>query len=230
VIKLWPNLQSIKRTIYHLRFNIYYPASMKKHRRLFVFTILITLLIALLVIAGREKCPSAGLALTEQSRKFYRLKNRTSMPQPGDFNPNVSLSALLQPGPDVDRWSSTQAAVVEGYVVSVAPGPLELTNCYIPGRRDTHIHIGLRADAPPAEQVVLETTPRLEDWAQEQGWDWSAEALKATLTGRKVRFEGWLMFDESHAGESENMAPRRPGNWRATAWEVHPVTSFQILE
>ncbi len=203
---------------------------MMKPRRLLIFAILLPLLITLAIIAGREKCPIAGLALTEQSRRFYGLKNRTSIPLPTDFNPNVSLAALLQSGPDTDRWSSTQAASVEGFVVSVAPGPLELTNCYVPGRRDTHIHIGTRPDAPPHEQLVLETTPRMEEWARRQGWDWSAETLKTTLTGRRVRFRGWLMFDESHAGESENIAPRRPGNWRATAWEVHPVTGFEILE
>lgn len=217
-------------TIYHLPFTIYYPASMTKARKLLIFAVLAASVIILLMLAGREKCPSSGLALSEDRRRFHRLKNRTSIPQQSDFNSNVTLSALLQPGADADRWSPTQAASVEGFVVSVAPGPLELTNCYIPGRRDIHIHIGQRPDSPPTEQVVLETTPRIEDWAKQRGWDWSAETLKATLTGRRVRFQGWLMFDESHAGESENIAPRRPGNWRATAWEVHPVTGFEILE
>lgn len=199
-------------------------------RRLLIFAVLLASVIVLVLVAGREKCPSSGFALTQDRRRFHRLKNRTSIPQPADFNSNVTLSALLQPGADADRWSSTQAALVEGFVVSVAPGPLELTNCYLPGRRDLHIHIGRRSDSPPTEQVVLETTPRMEDWAKQQGLDWSAETLKATLTGHRVRFQGWLMFDESHAGESENIAPRRPGNWRATAWEVHPVTGFEIVE
>jgi hypothetical protein len=70
----------------------------------------------------------------------------------------------------------------------------------------------------------------MEDWAKLQGSDWSAVALYDKLLGRRVRFEGWLFFDTSHAGESENIAAGRRGNWRATAWEIHPVTKFEIIE
>lgn len=203
---------------------------MAHRQRLVIFLLLGVFVVTLLVIAGRTSCPSSGLGLTQELRRFYSLKNRTTLPQPSDFNNSVTLKALLEPGPDWNRWSATQAASVEGFVVSVASGPLELTNCHVPGRRDTHIHIGLKPDAPPSEQVVLETTPRMEDWATRQGWDWSAATLRKNLLGRRVRFEGWLMFDESHAGESENIAPLRPGNWRATAWEIHPVTKFEILQ
>jgi hypothetical protein len=41
--------------------------------------------------------------------------------------------------------------------------------------------------------------------------------------------EGWLLFDREHAGESENTAPGRAANWRATAWELHPVTKIEII-
>jgi hypothetical protein len=203
---------------------------MKHSRLIVVFAILIAALIAIAFVAGRRYCPSEGLALTQQTRDFHRLKNRTTPPQPTDFDDSVTLASLLRPGEDGSRWSTSRAARVEGYVVSVAAGPLELTNCYVPGRRDTHIHVGLRPDSPPSEQVVLETTPRLEDWAKHQGRDWSAGSLYDKLLGRRVRFEGWLFFDTSHAGESENIAPGRPGNWRATSWEIHPVTKFEIIE
>ena len=203
---------------------------MKRSKLIVLFAISIAALISSALVAGRRYCPSAGLALTQQTRDFHRLKNRTAAPQSTDFDTRVTLESLLLPGEDRARWSSSRAARVEGYVVSVAAGPLELTNCYVPGRRDTHIHIGRHPNSPPSEQVVLETTPRIEDWATAQGWDWSAVALYDKLLGRKVRFEGWLFFDTSHAGESENMAPARPGNWRATAWEIHPVTKFEIIE
>jgi hypothetical protein len=203
---------------------------MKRTRLIILFAILIAALLATAYFAGSRHCPSDGLALTQQTRAFYRLKNRTAPPQPTDFDSSVTLERLLLPGEDRARWSTSRAARVEGYVVSVAAGPLEFTNCYVPSRRDTHIHIGLRPDSPPSEQVVLETTPRMEDWARDQGWDWSAVSLYDKLLGRRVRFEGWLFFDTSHAGESENIAPGRAGNWRATAWEIHPVTKFEIIE
>ena len=203
---------------------------MKRSRLFILLAILFAALIAAAFVAGRRYCPSAGLAVTQQTRDFYRLKNRTAPPQLADFDTTVTLESLLLPGEDSARWSSSRAARVEGYVVSVAAGPLELTNCYVPGRRDTHIHIGRHRDSPPSEQVVLETTPRMEDWATDQGWDWSAVSLYNKLLGRRVRFEGWLFFDTSHASESENLAPGRRGNWRATAWEIHPVTKFEIIE
>jgi hypothetical protein len=108
-------------------------------------------------------------------------------------------------------------------VVSISSGPLEAANCYC--RRDIHIMLAPRADAPAREQVVLEVTPRMETTKE-----WSLEKLQRELTGGRVRFEGWLFFDALHAGESENTAPGRVNNWRATAWELHPVTKIEILK
>jgi len=159
---------------------------------------------------------------------MHRLKNRTAIPQSADFDNEVTLPKLLQPGDDSKRWSQTRAAKVEGYVVSVANGPLELTNCYLPCSRDIHIHVGLRPDAPPREQVVLEVTPRMREWASQQGQDWSEETLKATLLGHWRSFEGWLFYDSHHADEAENTTPGHPDNWRATAWEIHPITKLEV--
>ncbi len=141
----------------------------------------------------------------------------------------MTLSTLLQPGDDSSRWSTSRAATVEGYVVSVAKGPLELVNCYVPCKRDTHIHIGLRPDSPTREQLVLEITPPMEAWARGQGLDWSEEKLEDNLLGRWCLFEGWLFFDSHHAGESENVAPGASHNWRATAWEIHPITKLEVI-
>jgi len=49
------------------------------------------------------------------------------------------------------------------------------------------------------------------------------------LVGHWCEFEGWLYFDVGHAEESEHNAPHDPGNWRATAWELHPVTKITIV-
>src|SRR5688500_5394575 len=68
----------------------------------------------------------------------------------------------------------------------------------------------------------------MQDWARSQGWDWSADNLKQNLLGRWCRFEGWLFFDKTHDGESENIAPGREANCRATAWEIHPITRFAL--
>jgi len=38
-----------------------------------------------------------------------------------------------------------------------------------------------------------------------------------------------MRFDAEHQGESENTATERAENWRATAWEIHPVTSIEVV-
>jgi hypothetical protein len=177
----------------------------------------------------RPGCPASGLALTPGAREAARLKNRDSLPRPEDFDQRVTLATLTEPGDDRRRWSEARAAAVEGYVVEVKRAGAEAANCFSPTGRDTHIHLAARPEAPARETVVLEVTPRLERWAARQGLDWSEAALRRDLLGRWCRFEGWLFFDAGHAGESENLAPGAKGNWRATAWEVHPVTRLAAL-
>jgi hypothetical protein len=182
---------------------------------------------ALLVLA--RNCPSVGIALTSRARNLHRLKNRTVFPQAADFDSRVTLDALLQPGDDCNRWSPNHAARIQGYVIDVAYAGPEATNCFNPCRRDVHILIANRKDAPKTEQVVVEVTPNLRDWAGEQGIDWSERVLQQQLVGHWCEFEGWLYFDLGHAEESENTAAHRRGNWRATAWEIHPVTKIRVV-
>ncbi len=47
--------------------------------------------------------------------------------------------------------------------------------------------------------------------------------------GRWVKVRSWMLFDVEHLNEAENTAPGR-GNWRATAWEIHPVASVEVVE
>ncbi|HEV7890594.1 MAG TPA: hypothetical protein VGP08_08145 [Pyrinomonadaceae bacterium] len=167
--------------------------------------------------------------MSADARAFNRLKNRAESPRAGDFDSRVTLAELLRPGEDRVRWSASCAAAFEGYVVAVRAGGVESANSFSLVRRDTHIEVGLRPDSPPRERVIVEVTPRLRDWAKGQGMDWSGDALARELTGRRCRFEGWLLFDVNHAGESENVRPGAQTNWRATAWELHPVTAIKVL-
>ena len=170
-----------------------------------------------------------GISFSRRMQVLNRLKNRTALPQEKDYNDEVSLSALLQPSDDRERWSETSAARVEGYVVSVRGGSIESANCYSLFRRDTHISLALSKDASPRTCVELEVTPRIREWAKEQGWDWSTDALARELVGHWCQFEGWLLYDTGHDEESENINQGGVKNWRATAWEIHPVTSIKII-
>ncbi len=200
-----------------------------RSRKLLLLAVGTALLVIGVLVLSRN-CPSVGLALTTKARALHQLKNRTALPEPSDFNRQVSLSELLKPGDDSSRWSTQQAARIEGYVIDIAYARPEATNCFIPCRRDIHIVVANRKGAPQNEQIILEVTPNLREWAAERGRDWSEAALKSQLLGHWVEFEGWLYFDVGHAQEAENTAPRNPENWRATAWEIHPVTNFTVIQ
>lgn len=191
-----------------------------------VFLPLLLLGSALLILS--RNCPRAGLALTTKAKTLHSLKNRKQIPQASDFDLQVSLESLLATGDDTARWSTQRAARIEGYVVAVADTRPEAANCFLPCRRDIHINLAQREDALQNQQAVLEVSPNLQEWATTQGWDWSVPALRAQLLHHWCEFEGWLYFDEGHADQSENTAPQNSTNWRATAWEIHPVTSIRI--
>lgn len=197
-------------------------------RRVFVAGVVIAVLLTLWLVLARN-CPSAGLALTSRARYLHRLKNRTAFPQAADFDSRITLEALLQPGDDTNRWSTGHAATIQGLVIDVAYARPEATNCFSPCRRDIHVLLANHKDAPKSEQMVIEVTPNLYDWAAERGIDWSEPTLQAQLVGHWCEFEGWLYFDVGHAEESENTAAHNPNNWRATAWELHPVTKIAVI-
>jgi hypothetical protein len=191
--------------------------------------IALSLLIVISIILLQLNIMPYGISFSKHMRALNKLKNRTLLPREPDYDDRVTLDTLLQPGDDRARWSEAAAARVEGYVVSVRDGSIESANCYSLFRRDTHIEVALNRDASPQERVELEVTPRIREWARRQGWDWSTAALNKDLVGRWCHFEGWLLFDTGHDEESENTKPGRSKNWRATAWEIHPVTSIEII-
>lgn len=202
---------------------------MKRQRRL-LFLLLLSALLAGACFFIQAHCPSRGLSFSPNQAAQVRLKNRAVLPQEADFDPHVTLASLLQVGDDRARWSSARAARIEGYVVAVTKGGIESANCFSLSRRDTHIEVALYPEAPQRERVILEVTPCLRQLMQQQGQDWSISALRQWLIGRQCRFEGWLFFDSAHAGEAEHTAPSNEHNWRATAWEIHPVTSIEVIE
>jgi hypothetical protein len=199
-----------------------------KSSKLITFSLVALALVAMLFIA-QSSCPTRGITLSAEKEAFVRRKNSAALPQEADFDGRVRLETLLQPLDDRGRWAEARAVAVEGYVVGVGAGGIEAANCFSPLRRDTHLYLSTKRDALPRERLVAEVTPRIRDWARQHGRDWSEAALRRELSGRWCRVEGWLLFDREHAEEAENTAPGRAGNWRATAWEIHPVTNIEVL-
>jgi hypothetical protein len=174
-------------------------------------------------------CPLEGNAQTEARRQRNREKNRVTVPTPSEIDNTVTLAAMLAPGDDRTRWQSDRGAAVVGFVVDVKPGSNETVNCGASGiaNTDVHIELALNAQATAKRQrVIVEVSPRWREFVATQGRDWSTAALRAQLEGRCARFFGWLFFDEEHDDEAENTTPAGDNNWRATAWELHPVVQI----
>lgn len=176
-------------------------------------------------------CGLTGNAPSPIAQQLNYMKNRSRNPKPKDIKPSITLEAVLAAGKDTHRWSDNSAAEIEGFVFDVKPGGIESTNCLAQNLldRDTHIEIvPSMDDSGPTRRMIVEVTPRLRAIARAQGLDWSTEALQV-LKGHKVKIKGWMLFDFEHIDESENTAPRARDNWRATAWEIHPVTDITVL-
>jgi hypothetical protein len=176
-------------------------------------------------------CPPEGSAKSERIANLNRLKNRLTFPQAKDFDTTITLKKILTPGNDEARWNVLKAAKITGYVYDVKPGGIETCNCKEKeiGDRDTHIELVIDPMSNgKIQRVIVEVTPRIRELMKSKGENWNTKKLRDDLLGRWVTFEGWLLFDEEHANQAENTNPGRERNWRATAWEVHPVTNFKI--
>jgi hypothetical protein len=181
-------------------------------------------------------CPLEGTAKSVKGKQLDRLKDRYNTPTAQDVDDQVTLAAMVAPGEDSERFDEGRAATVVGFVRDVMPGGKgETCNCNSKNLidMDTHVPIALTEDAPAIQQVIVEVTPRVRFLNKQKNVDWSTDALASSETGIKgkwVRFTGWLMFDTMHVNGAENTNPGDPKNWRATCWEIHPITAMTILD
>jgi hypothetical protein len=176
-------------------------------------------------------CGMEGDARSPGVQALNRLKNRYAAPQ--QIDPAITLAAILAPGRDTGRWKVKQGAEIVGYVSDVKVGGIESTNCHArsANERDTHIELVLDPMVgSPTQRVIVEVTPRWRAIMAAQEVDWSTRALRDRLLGRWIKVRGWMLFDVEHQNASENTAPGRERNWRATAWEIHPITSIEVVQ
>jgi len=174
-----------------------------------------------------EDCPDIGCGGDSELNK---LKNRIEKAQnhsPKDWSvteiaeqPNDTPLGWHRGG---DRASIAELGEgtpvsVKGYVYYYRQEGPEACNCNIDRPDSTDIHINLLGHIPEpeddkSETVVVEITPRLSP----EGW--SIDKLKALRKNKTyVRVTGWLLFDTMHGASGA----------RATSWEVHPITKFEV--
>lgn len=162
-------------------------------------------------------------------------KNRYNFPQKADFDSTIQLKDLAASG-DPNQFSPDKAVLVKGYVYDVKTGGVETCNCKTkdPDFRDTHIELIVSADqTDPQNRVIVEVTPRLRAIMNGKGEDWTTNNLRQTIKGHQVEVAGWLMYDAEHeteafANDPDDQVGRH--NWRATCWEVHPITYLKVID
>jgi hypothetical protein len=137
---------------------------------------------------------------------------------------------------------------VLGYLYDIKVEGAESSNCQLTGEEsnvDFHIFIGFDPDL--AEKIrtkkpltkddrdnikkasmIVEMTPHYRDIANE---GWTSEAVQDQL-GKQVRVYGQLMVDNEHfvAGQDCAKDTSKAACWRASVWELHPVTDFKVCD
>ena len=190
-----------------------------------------------------RNCKACGLATSQKGKKLNVLKNRDA----AATSPHkVTVAEIRKPANNTGHFNPSQQVWVIGYVANLDPGGFKETcNCKREDLRD--IHINIVADPSEANDktkyVVVEITPRWQAkfHLDDSNYDAMLGQVRAQILGKWVRFEGWMMSDSYHVKESKNTAsPGTPtchddGNdpspcvWRASTWEVHPVTKYTVV-
>jgi hypothetical protein len=88
----------------------------------------------------------------------------------------------------------------------------------------------------------VEFTPRWETkfHLDDSNYNAMLKAVQDQILNKSVKFEGWMMYDFVHENAAKSTRPSQPEcpndgkrhsgcNWRATPWEVHPVTGYTVV-
>lgn len=205
-----------------------------------IFTCLICLLSVLLygqdeIMINGQPCGMHGSSKSGTPEyDLNLLKNRYTIPTNADIDRTITLQKLVSGTSTINAFKTSQAVDVTGYVLDVIVGGIESCNCHAKSEdlRDTHIEITLSAaNTGPRYRFIAEITPRIRQMMKSQGKDWSTQTLKKTIKGKMVRVKGWLLYDSEHELESFANDPNDDTgrkNWRATCWEIHPITYLEI--
>jgi hypothetical protein len=200
----------------------------------------ILLLFFLAVFSGLQAqeifndCPREGSATSERLKNLNFRKNRYVLPTANDIDSGITMEALVKKGNDEDRFDESKAAVIEGYIFDITSGGSEGCNCKSKEEDYKDVHVVLvikKTYKSKRHRVIAEITPRLRERVFEKlDIETSNKELRKLLIGKKVRVTGWLLFDDEHKDDAYNTDPNGTNNWRATCWEIHPITDIEIID
>jgi hypothetical protein len=203
----------------------------------------IIVLLLLLVFTGLQAqnldifndCPREGQTNLEKNKILNFKKNRYEIPKRSDIDENVTMESLTERGNDEERFDENKAATIEGFIFDVTNTGKETCNCNAAEKvyQDVHIVIVKKKSYKSNKyHVVVEITPRLRAMIFEKLGVENNKELRNKIKGMKVKVTGWLLFDSEHKINSYNINPRgkKKTIWRATCWEIHPITNIELME
>jgi hypothetical protein len=179
-------------------------------------------------------CPPQGDATKAKVKRLNEAKARIDEVADDDVDDTVTMEGLSEPGDDRLRWQDGQGVEITAYVIDVRDGGAASSNCHSAKRseHDTILELVPTQDAMDrSHRVYAVVTPQWRQAVAADRVDWSTGALRAHYLQRWVILRGWLLFNlEAAATSLHTAALPGPDLTRATAWEIHPVTSIELQE
>lgn len=150
------------------------------------------------------------------------MKNRDGIT--GNIDHSVTVQRLIAAKNETDL-NPNKPVEITAFVADVIDGtPKETCNCARSDIKDIHIDVVAKAADrnKKVKYVIVEISPRFQDTLGDM------TSVRDKIVSKCVKFTGWPTYDYKHRSNSRNI--KATGNiWRATAWEVHPVTAFKIV-
>ncbi len=187
----------------------------------------------LVVWLGTVGVPASALAShSAQHRYLSEQKNRVDTP--ARYEPLTFTEFLALPAPpeayttsdwDTVRAQTQRGVSLEGYIAEVIRAGDGATYGRPPGQGDFHVHLRearqprCAPEGPRDQQIVTEVTPHFQP--PRTGWSYAA-LLDLCQRQVRVRLSGWLLHDYQHV--------KGIGDWRASTWEIHPVTNVEVWD
>jgi len=200
-------------------------------------TLIILLFVLLFPVTSYSQTPFDGCAPEGKRKKtaknktgkvpakeaaMNRMKNRDDIT--GSIDHSITIQDLIKT-PEQADLDENSALEITGFVADVIDGtPRETCNCARSDIADIHIDVvAKQKDRNNNDKyVIVEISPRFQNKLGDM------KSVKKKITGKWVKFTGWLTYDYKHRSNAANV--KKTGNiWRATAWEVHPVTKFKVV-
>ena len=159
------------------------------------------------------------------------LKNRFDVPKASEIK-TLEIKDLIATDAVKTKFTQGTPVQVTGYVYLVKPGDPESCNCNTKDEtyKDTHIELTINStETGPKNILIVEITPRMRELMQKNE-DWSTAAIQKKYLNHMVTVQGWLFYDEEHENVAFATKPGNPKDWRASCWEVHPITSIAFAD